>query len=233
MLYVIIGIVIFYIICFFVSIFNSEKKLHKLYNKYMNIKNNKNYLGKDVAFLGLEVFRLDNVKVAKRDGVMTDAYSPKKNILIMSEDVCNNNSIASCAIVAHELGHAVQDKNRSILFLICNFLQKFCNIFSKFALPLLAVGLTMYFCEFYVDTATTLIISAIVLLFVNILQHLLQIPLEKNASELGFNFLKDYDIVERKDYGKVKKILNVAGKTYMANFFRQLNPFKWRWVIID
>lgn len=227
MIYAVIGIVVLYVLCFFVSIFNSQKKLLKLYKKYMNIANSKNYKGSDVAFLGIEAYHLKKVKVAKRDGVLTDAYSHKKKIIIMSEDVCENRSIASAAIVAHELGHAIQDNNKSFLFRVVVFLQKFSFVFCKFGLPLLAVGLTMYFCDFYLDTAVWLIAIAIIILVFNILQNLLQIPLETNASELGFNFLKDMDIIEKKDYRRVKKLLGVAGKTYMANFFIQLNPFKW------
>ena len=224
MLYLIIGIVVFYVIYFFISVFNSHQKLHKLYTKYMNIANNKNLLGKEIAFLGKRVFGLQ-VKVAMRDGVLTDAYSVKKKIIIMSEEVCNNSSIASAGIVAHELGHAVQHKNKSLLFVICTFLNKFNRIFCGFALPCILVGGVMWLVDWNMDIGKIILFVGICLLFVNILKNLLDIPLESNASEIGFRFLVDNDIIDKRDYRKVKRLMGVAAKTYMANFFKQLFPF--------
>lgn len=227
MLYAIIAIAVFYVIYFFVSIFNSNTRLEKLYDKYIKITNRKKMSGSEIAFLGRKYLEL-NIKVAKRNGKLTDAYSHKKKVIILSEEVCDNRSIAAAGIVAHELGHAVQDKNRSALFVVNAFLKKFCSIFCVLALPLLAVGLTMYFCDFYLSVAIPILGVAITLFLLNILQNLLEIPLEHNASTVGYQFLLDTDVIDNKDGKKVKKLLKVAEKTYMADFFKTLIPIRRR-----
>ena len=105
-------------------------------------------------------------------------------------------------------------------------LKKFCSIFCILALPLLAIGEVMYLCDFYTNIARIFIIIAITLFLLNILQNLLEIPLESNASSIGFQFLTDNDIIDKKDYKKVRKLLKVAQKTYMADFFRQFVPIR-------
>ena len=227
MIYVIIAILIFMLIMFFLSIFNSHSILLKLYRKYMNINNAENMSGKNIAFLAKRAFNLD-VKIAKTKGLLTDGYSSKSKIIIISEEVCNNTSIAAAAIVAHEVGHAVQHKNNSLLFILNRFLKKICKMFCFFALPLFLVGAILYWCEFNIKLGYILIIIALILLALNILQNLLEIPLEQNASKIGFNFLKDYGIISIKNAKKVKKLLNVASKTYMADFFKQIIPIKRR-----
>ncbi|MBE6896895.1 MAG: zinc metallopeptidase, partial [Ruminococcaceae bacterium] len=54
----------------------------------------------------------------------------------MSDDVCEQSSIAAAGIVSHEIGHAVQHKNKTFLFSLCMFLRRFNNIFCRFAIPL-------------------------------------------------------------------------------------------------
>ncbi len=225
MLYIILGVIILYCIIFVVSIFNSNDTLQKLYAKYVNIPNNKNWQGMNVAFDARRYFGLD-VKVAMRKGIMTDAYSIKDRIIIISEDVCYNNSIAAAAIVAHEVGHAVQHKNKSLLLGLVRFTTKFCDIFCRFVLPLLLAGAILRLAEINVEVGNILLIIALSLCGLNIIDNFLNIPLESGASRIGFRYLKDNKIISKKDYGKVKRLLSVASKTYMAHWLRTLLPIR-------
>ena len=83
----------------------------------------------------------------------------------------------------------------------------------------------MWLVGWNMDIGKIILFVGICLIFVNILKNLLDIPLESNASEIGFRFLVDNDIIDKRDYRKVKKLMGVAAKTYMANFFKQLFPF--------
>src|SRR5512135_1060098 len=51
-----------------------------------------------------------NVSVDGVRGKLTDNYDPRTKVLHLSEGVYNGASIASLAIAAHELGHAMQDQ---------------------------------------------------------------------------------------------------------------------------
>ena len=73
----------------------------------MKIGNKANITGKQLAFLSKERLELDNLEFALVEDKLADAYSPKYRTLILSKEVCDTASLSSMAIVAHELGHAV------------------------------------------------------------------------------------------------------------------------------
>ena len=52
-----------------------------------------------------------NVNVDAIRGNLSDNYDPRQKVLHLSEGVYNSASVASLAIAAHELGHAMQDRD--------------------------------------------------------------------------------------------------------------------------
>ena len=54
---------------------------------------------------------LYNVKIEGIQGKLTDHYDPRNKVLALSQGVYLGSSVASLAIAAHELGHAMQDKD--------------------------------------------------------------------------------------------------------------------------
>ncbi|NIV40263.1 MAG: zinc metallopeptidase, partial [Anaerolineae bacterium] len=52
---------------------------------------------------------LDQIRVEEVPGKLSDHYDPAKNILRLSQGVARSRSVASLGIVAHEVGHAMQD----------------------------------------------------------------------------------------------------------------------------
>ena len=53
---------------------------------------------------------LYNVQIERVPGELTDHYDPREKVLRLSDGVYGNISVAAQGIVAHETGHAVQDK---------------------------------------------------------------------------------------------------------------------------
>jgi Zn-dependent membrane protease YugP len=54
---------------------------------------------------------LYDVRIEGVQGNLTDHYDPRTNVLRLSQGVYSSNSVAALAIAAHELGHAMQDKD--------------------------------------------------------------------------------------------------------------------------
>src|SRR3990172_10115541 len=52
---------------------------------------------------------LRDIAVEPIEGELTDHYDPRKKVLRLSEGVFDGRSVAAQGIVAHEVGHAVQD----------------------------------------------------------------------------------------------------------------------------
>ena len=80
------------------------------YRKYKDVSSNGKLTGKDVARKILDANGLENVKVQRVDGELTDHYDPTSKVVRLSEDIYSGTSIASVSVAAHECGHAIQDK---------------------------------------------------------------------------------------------------------------------------
>lgn len=218
--YKILAIVFIILLILFIVVLNSRNRIIKTYNKYMKIGNKANLTGKEVAALGKEVLGLENLQYALTKNKLGDAYSPKYNTLILSEEVCTTASLSSLTIVAHELGHAVQDKNNNGLFVITRLFGKLCRLTNKLVLPMFIIGLLLFILKYPNDyLGYTLMIISGVFLIIHILNQILTIPLEYDASKKGLQFLKDNNLVSSSEFRKAKKLLGIAAQTYIAHLF--------------
>ena len=147
-IYQIIAIIACILIVLVLIVLSSKTRIYKTYQKYMKVSNKANLTGKDLAFISKEKLELKDLEFALTDIKLGDAYSPKYKTLIMSEEVCQTASLASLTIVAHELGHAVQDKNSTGLFFISQLLGKITKFTNKFVMPLLIVGLFLFILKY-------------------------------------------------------------------------------------
>ncbi len=66
--------------------------------------------GAEVARLILDQNGLQNVKVVESQGFLSDHYNPVTKIVALSSHNYHEASVAGTAIAAHEVGHAIQDK---------------------------------------------------------------------------------------------------------------------------
>ena len=98
------------------------------YNKYKNVKTKKDLSGFEVASKILKENGLENVYVTEVRGVLSDHYDSGRKVVRLSSDVFHGTSISSVSVAAHEVGHAIQDKEnysfmrfRHSLFPLVNF----------------------------------------------------------------------------------------------------------------
>lgn len=155
---------------------------------------------------------LHNVKLQQVGGNLTDHYDPRKKVLKLSSGVYSGNSVAAVAVAAHELGHAMQDKEGYSPLRLRSMLVPAVNIGSTLGWILIMVGL-----------------------FVNVLGiawlgvfafsggaifALATLPVELNASARAKKLLRDSGIVQgEKEQRGVNKVLNAAALTYVASLF--------------
>ncbi len=93
----------------FIFMIWAQFKVQSTFNKYSKVVNMRGVTGVDVARTLLRANRLDEVKIEETQGKLTDHYDPRKKVLRFSRDVYASNSVAALGIVAHEVGHAIQD----------------------------------------------------------------------------------------------------------------------------
>src|SRR5689334_8216743 len=79
------------------------------YNKWSRVAVQSRLTGAQAAQRLISSGGLVGVQVQGVAGNLTDYYDPRNKTLYLSPGVANGTSVASVAIAAHELGHAMQD----------------------------------------------------------------------------------------------------------------------------
>lgn len=162
------------------------------------------------------------LKIARTTKYIGDGYARKSKTLVLSDDTLNGGSISAFAISAHELGHALQDKEGNILK-VKFFLKKLVWFLGKLFLPSLVVGLILFFFPDYFTLAIIMTsVSAGIFLLTGFLR-LFIVYIEKDASKRAIGLLKE--IFSSQDLKLAKKYLNAARLTYWSDFMTLL--FGW------
>ncbi len=201
-----------------------------LFEKYNKIptKNNINTLS--LFYFSRDNFGLD-LDLRRVRGKLTDCYVPAKKIIALSDDTFNNNSVAAAVIVSHELGHAIQHKEKPFLFNLYRFLGGLITLVGRFAIPTIIAALIMYFMGINTDIAMIMLYSGAGVLGLGLLFKLVTIPVEYSASKIALNFLRNYRLFDQQELKLAKKLTNAAVFTYIADFIKDIlgiNFFKRR-----
>lgn len=142
-------------------------------------------------------------------GNLTDHYDPRRKILRLSQGVAETSSVASLAITAHELGHAIQDSENYFLLRLRSALVPMVNIGSYLSWILIVLGLLLRFTE--------LSWLGVIAFAGGAVFALATIPVELNASRRARLLLHQTGLIVGPDeQGGVNSVLNAAALTYVA-----------------
>lgn len=188
----------------------ADIKVKMNYNTYSKQKNSLNMTGKEVARKILDNNGLNYVDILQTKGSLTDHYNPLTKKIFLSENTYGSKSIAAAAVAAHEVGHAIQDKESYSYLRFRNKMVPFVNFTSIAATILIFISFIFNFMEMF-D-------AGIVLLLVGLLFQLITLPVEFNASNRAKEQLKSCGLLEKNDISGTKSMLNTAAFTYVASF---------------
>jgi Zn-dependent membrane protease YugP len=192
------------------------------YNKWSQVRTNSGLTGAQAAqqlisrsvYSGVEgSAELRNVRVLGIGGNLTDHYNPQDKSLYLSPGVANSPSVASVAIAAHELGHALQDAEGYIPLRFRSMLVPAVNIGSNLGWILIMVGL------FLRSTNLGISIAWLGILFFagGAVFALATLPVEFNASARAKQLLAQSGIIRTEEETRgVNQVLNAAALTYVA-----------------
>lgn len=188
----------------------ADIKVKMNYNTYSKQKNSLNLTGNEVARKILDNNGLNYVDIVQTKGSLTDHYNPLTKKIFLSENTYGSKSIAAAAVAAHEVGHAIQDKESYSYLRFRNKMVPFVNFTSRAATILIFISFIFDFMEMF-D-------AGIVLLLVGLLFQLITLPVEFNASNRAKEQLKSCGLLEKNDISGTKSMLNAAAFTYVASF---------------
>src|SRR6202011_5296463 len=111
----------------------------RTYQRYSQVRNASGLSGVDVARRILAGAGLNDVTIPVIDGELSDNYDPRTKTLNLSREVATGTSVASEAVVAHEIGHAQQDRQGFFAMRIRSGLVPAANLGSQ-AGPLVVIA---------------------------------------------------------------------------------------------
>ena len=206
----------------------ASSKLHRAYKKYNGYYTRSRMTGRDTVVRLLRANGIRDIEVGRVRGTLSDHYHPTKKIINLSEGVYGNDSLAACAVAAHEVGHAVQKKKGYIPYKIRNGLVFVTNIGSRLALPLVVLGLIL---DVFVATTQNsnvgfyLAMAGIALYGLSTLFLLVTLPVEFDASRRAKKMLLAEGILTEDELPAAEQMLSAAAMTYVASLLTSLIYF--------
>lgn len=184
------------------------------YSKYKNRKNSQNLSGQEVARKILDQHGLKDVHVVSVSGNLADHYDPTRKVVKLSNDIFNGTTIASMAVAAHEVGHAIQDQENYSFMRIRSGLVPFVNFVTYLGyfsiLISLIAGMTGYF------------MMGILVLLATLLFQFITLPVEFDASKRAQIELDKMNLVSSEDQEGIHNMLRSAAMTYVASVISSL-----------
>lgn len=184
-------------------------RLNSTYNKYSKVRCMSGMTGAEAAARILSRSGIQNVRIEKVAGNLTDHYDPKNKVLRLSDSTYGSTSVAALGVAAHECGHAVQHQKEYAPLKLRGALVPAANIGSKLGIPMVFLGVLL-------GLSTTLVQIGIWIFALSVLFQVVTLPVEFNASSRALVMLQDYGITGGQETAYCKKVLTAAALTYVA-----------------
>jgi len=201
----------------FLLVMLSSWYVKSAYNKWSRVQVRSGLTGAQAAQRLISSGGLFGVQIQGIGGNLTDNYDPRTKVLNLSQGVANVPSVASVAIAAHELGHAMQDSDNYLPLRMRAALVPAVNIGSWLGWIMIMAGIVLT--SLLKSTSLGLEIAWLGILVFSggALFSLLTLPVELNASARAKRLLAESGIIAGADeQAGVNTVLNAAALTYVA-----------------
>lgn len=197
-----------------IIVFLSQQILNFTYSKYKKIEVDCNMTGYEVAKKILSNNDLDNIRVGKVSGNLSDHYNNSKKVVNLSEDIYEGTTIAAVSVAAHECGHAIQYKEGYTPIKIRNMLVPFVNLGNTlgYVVIIISIGASL----------TKLFTIGLILVSFALVFQLITLPVEFDASRRGKKLLLELGIVDEYEQKGASKMLRAAAFTYVAGLISSI-----------
>ncbi len=178
------------------------------FNKYQRVESKSGLDASRAAAMILSSSGIDNVKIGRVQGDLTDHYAPTKKELNLSDTTYSSRSIAAIGVAAHECGHAIQDHNKMFLLNFQMAIVPVVNFASRLSIPMIFIGIIL--------GMLNLAEIGVILFAATLFYQLLTLPIEFNASGNAIRVLRENGMMDESELYAVKKVLTAAALTYVA-----------------
>ncbi|MGX7109154.1 zinc metallopeptidase [Facklamia miroungae] len=186
----------------------AQWKVKSTFAKYSELMSESNITGHEAAELILQANQINDVRVERIAGDLTDHYSPREKVLRLSEATYGNNSIAAVAVAAHECGHAVQHAKDYQFLKLRSALVPISQFGSMIGMPIIMIG--------FIFQIMGLVTIGIIALSAALLFQIVTLPVEIDASKRALISLEQLNVFSQEELPAARKVLNAAAFTYIA-----------------
>ena len=183
------------------------------YENNSRIKNSKELTGYDVARKILDKNGLNDLLIVETNGYLTDHYDPNRKVIKLSRNIYGNDTISSMAVAAHEVGHAIQDKEGYFFLRLRTFIFPIVSFISRMSWLVILVG-------FFFEIVNAIYLG-IIIVSASVIFELVTLPVEINASKRAIKELNSLNLITGEE-DKVKNVLTAATLTYVAGTLAEI-----------
>jgi hypothetical protein len=190
-------------------------RVRSTYGRWSKVDSGINLSAYDFARRLLDRQGLTNVQIEPTPGQLTDHYDPRKKILRVSQTVAGSApvsagpqlSVAAAAVIAHEVGHAMQDRQRDRWLTARSFIVPAASFGSSLAPWLIIAGLWL--------NLTGLAVVGLIGFGIAFAFTLITLPVEIGASGRALAFVEGLGMSGERQDG-ARAVLKAAAWTYVA-----------------
>lgn len=186
----------------------AQFKVSSTYEKYSRARTSSGISGHLLARNLLDRNGLGDIQVRQAEGKLTDNYDPRDRTINLSRDIFSGSSISAAGITAHEISHAVQDKEAYFPLKIRSAIVPVSGLGSNLSIPLFFAGL--------IFRHGPLMDAGIILFSLAVAFTVITLPVEFNASKRAVVMLRESGYLSSQEIGQAKKVLDAAALTYVA-----------------
>jgi len=186
----------------------AQSKVKSTYKKYSRKPTSSMMTGAQVARKILDENGLYDVNIEETKGFLSDHYDPRKKVVRLSSANYRGQSMASSAVAAHEVGHAIQDQQDYAFLKFRSALVPVANFGSNMSIFLILGGLFF--------NLMNLLLLGIIFMSAAVLFQCITLPVEFDASNRAMTQLVSGGIIRNDEERETKKVLNAAAMTYVA-----------------
>lgn len=184
------------------------------YENNSRIKNSKELTGYDVARKILDKNGLNDLLIVETSGYLTDHYDPNRKVIKLSRNIYGNDTISSMAVAAHEVGHAIQDKEGYFFLRLRSFIFPIVSFISRMSWLVILIG-------FFFEIVNAIYLGIIVV-SASVSFELVTLPVEIDASKKAIKELNSLNLITSEEEDKVKNVLTAAALTYVAGTLAEI-----------
>jgi len=187
----------------------AQMRVRSAYAKYLRVANSRGLTGLQAAQQLLRAQGLSHVSIEGIPGELTDHYDPRSKTLRLSPGVAQSRSLAALSIVAHEVGHAVQDFTNYAPLKLRSGIVPMVSVSSYLGPIIFMLG--------WMLQSTSMAWLGVILFSSSAIFALLTLPVEFDASKRALQMLRNNGlVVHGQEEAAARKVLSAAALTYIA-----------------